>query len=305
MSNNLVFDKDATPLIIAGAPRSGTTFLTTAINTHAQALVTNELRIWSLINFVRLKSHTPSEVLPDHSLRRQLRVDMMLALTDFFHSFYRTRVDRTNLGCSSNIGDSVPHIIKAYGDKNPGYADPRYKGIVRTIAKNLRKAKYIHLVRDPRSCVASYRNTEVYSNDIGRCISTWKRHVSSMAALRDEYGPERVLEISYERLVSDEGPEVFRQIEDHLGLDHAEEPIRFLDRERQAPVPYRSPTTPPDKLGRKTYRDRLSHADIRHVENSCADLMTRYGYQPEPRRLIADFALARAQRAAQKVKTSK
>jgi len=276
---------DAIPVIIAGAPRSGTTFLTTALNTHPQVMITNELRAWIVFNDLRRRTKQTSESLPEHPLRDSFRRELLRQCRTMFYRFYHEEVTKEMLGCPASTGDSVEQVIKAFGDKNPSYADSHSAGCIDLIADLLHGARFIHIHRDPRSCVASYRDIKVYSNEITRCTSTWLRHTRTMAKLADRLGPKRVLEFAYEDFVSSKGEEIFQQIEAHIGVDHACEPIDFLNRERAKPVPYRSPTTAPDRLGQATFVDRLTPAEVRAVEARTAALMERYGYvptQPEP-----------------------
>lgn len=269
---------DATPVIIAGAPRSGTTLLTTALNSHPQVMITNELRAWITLNDLRLRTEKPSESLPDHPLRERFRSRLVADFARLFRDFYREDVTKESLGCPAESGHSVERRIKAFGDKNPSYADTHAPGCLDFIAEAMPDAKFIHIYRDPRSCAASYKDIAIYANEVERWISIWKRHTQSMVALRDRLGPERVLELPYEDFVTERGEDIFQQIENHIGLDHALEPCTFLARERAEPIPYRSPTTPTNQLGRTTFHGRLTLEEIAAIEIECAALMKRLGY---------------------------
>lgn len=270
-----VFSPNATPVFIAGAPRSGTTLLTAAVNTHPQILITNELRPFILFNNIRRQTGKPSENLPEHPLRRQFRATLLQTLPNFLRDFYRAEVTKDNLGCPAECGDSVVQEIRAYGDKNPGYADTHATDCLDYISETIPDAKFIHIHRDPRACVASYKAIPVYSNDIDRCIDNWKRHTGSMVALRERLGPDRVMEIRYEDFVTKKGDKIFRALETFLGVDHAIEPIRFLARERVKPIPYRSPTTPMEKLGTPNWEAILDAAEIESVLADTAELRSR------------------------------
>lgn len=264
----------ATPVIIAGAPRSGTTFLTTALNTHPQVMITNELRAWNVFNDLRRRMGHPSESLPDHPLRERFKAALLRECAHMFEEFYRAEVTKDLLGCPTPIDtkSSVEPVIKAFGDKNPSYADTNSQGCLEFIAESLPDAKFIHIFRDPRACVASYLAIDVYSDELERCINVWLRHTQSMVKLRDALGTDRVLEIRYEDLVSERGAALMRRLEAHMNVDHADEPKEFLMRERSAPVPYRSPTTPVEKLGTSTWDERLAPDQVKILEESCGAL---------------------------------
>ena len=278
MTQKTPVSPDATPVIIAGAPRSGTTFLTTALNTHPQVMVTNELRAWILFNDVRRKTHKPSEALPDHPLRARFRKAMLAQFATLFVDFYTQEVTKADLGCPAGNGASVEPVIKAYGDKNPSYADSNSKGCMEFIARALERAKFIHIHRDPRSCAASYKHVPIYADKVERWTHIWLRHTQTMIDLRDALGADRVLQFAYEDFVTAKGDDIFRKIEAHIGVDAAAEPLAFLKRERSTPTPYRAPSTPRDKLGRNTYADRLTKAELDAVNEACGSTMKALGY---------------------------
>lgn len=255
---HIPFAKGATPVFIAGAPRSGTTLLTALLNSHPQVLITNELRPFMLFNDVYRRTKIPSELLPEHPLREKFRQSLLQAMKSMFHEFYKEEVTKDELGCPAEAGASVKREIKAFGDKNPGYADPHAHDCLNFIAETVPDAKFIHIHRDPRACVASYLDIPVYSNELDRCINIWSRHTKSMIELRESLGAHRVLEVRYEDLVTEKGDAIFRRIENHINVDAAHEPLDFLARERARPIPYRSPTTPVEKLGRAAWEGRLS-----------------------------------------------
>jgi Sulfotransferase family len=276
-NSRLPVSPDATPVIIAGAPRSGTTFLTTALNTHPQVMITNELRAWIVFNDLRRRTEQPSEALPEHPMRAQFREALMRDCRNTFVNFYTTEVTRDTLGCPAPhyAAPSVKPLIKAFGDKNPSYADTHSPGCIAFIAEAMPDAKFIHIHRDPRSCAASYKDVPIYANEVDRWINIWTRHTQSMVDLLAELGGDRVMQFAYEDFVTVKGDAIFRRIEEFIGVDPAEEPIEFLRRERELPTPYRSPTTKTEELGRSTWRERLSEIEIAQIERDCATLGQR------------------------------
>ncbi|MFN3835008.1 MAG: sulfotransferase family protein [Glycocaulis sp.] len=306
MTSLPAFHDTARPLIVTGAPRSGTTFLTVAMNQHPQILLTNELRPWSFVNNVRLRLQQPSELLPEHPLRQDFRKVLVHAMLDTVDSFYRTRVPRTGLGYVDGKKASVDPAIRAYGDKNPSYADAKEKWCAGMIAAYWKGSRFVHIHRDPRSCVASYKAVEVYSDEITRGADIWNRHLKTMHKLGAQLGPDRLLNVRYEELVSEDGPEVFARIEAFLGLDHAAEPAAFLKREMRSRTPYRAPTTPEPMLGQTRFSERLSAEEIGYVEHTCRDMMEAFGYAPvhtpKKARLMAQSVEAAIAEAATKAR---
>ena len=272
------FSKNACPVIMAGAPRSGTTFLTTSLNVHPQVVITNELRAWSAFGDLQRRTDKPNQILPEHPLRDDFKSFMEEGFGSVFKNFYKSLNYNSEIGCARSTKRSKLNEIRAFGDKNPGYADANQPGCLDLIVRAMPDVKFLHIHRDPRSCVASYVQTDVYSNDLDKCIDIWLRHISSMALLRDKLGSDRVLDISYEQYVTRAGEALFRRIESFLSLDKADEPISFLERERREPIPYRSPVTPLKDLGKTTFESILSKGEIEKIEEKCQSFMGRYGY---------------------------
>ncbi len=294
MTLPLRFHPDARPLILTGAPRSGTTFLTVVMNQHPQILLTNELRPWSFVNNVRLRLKKPSELLPEHPLRDPFASALIDNMTGLIEHFYRTEVPRSELANGDMTNASVDPAIRAYGDKNPSYADPNEVGCAGFIARAWKNSRFVHIHRDPRSCAASYKAVKVYSDEITRGVSIWRRHIEKMCDLAKDLGPGRVMTIRYEDLVGPEGPGIFRELETFLELDAASEPVNFLEKERTRRTPFRAPSTPQRLLGQTSYEERLSEQDIGYVEHACRDLMEAFGYEPS---LPTDQAARLAQAA--------
>ncbi|MGY6532292.1 sulfotransferase family protein [Glycocaulis sp.] len=309
MTDKPRFHEDARPVVVTGAPRSGTTFLTVAMNQHPQILLTNELRPWVFVNHVRLRSKTPSELLPEHPQREVFQRAMMGELYRFVDRFYRTRVPRTEMIVATGKPPSVDPQIRAYGDKNPSYADPKESWCAGMIAKHWPGVRFVHIHRDPRSCAASYKSVPVYSDEIAKVTQIWKRHIEAMDTLaRSLDGEDRIMTIRYEDLVTERGLDIMRKLEGFLGLDPANEPADFLKKEMTRRTPYRSPATPDALLGQTSFDQRLTPDEIGYVEHECRSLMETLGYEPG---LDPDAAAtsaraikkkSRASRAAKKAK---
>lgn len=268
------------PLFIFGAPRSGTTFFTTAINQHPNVCVTNELRAWTFINQSYNRLQSPTEVLPGHTLRDAYRGGMIDALIDHLRDFYETKVDKADLDCPVPSSPNSDAEIRVWGDKNPGYADANNKNCLDNMSSLMPDAKFIHIHRDPRSCIASYLNVAVYPDDIEKAINIWKRHVATAQEFVDRIGPTRAMSIRYEQLVTEEGLGVASDVIDFLDLPASTSLQDFLNLERADPTPYRSPITPKQRLGKNGFACHLSPEQISIIDKNCEALMVSLGYEP-------------------------
>jgi len=267
------------PLFVIGAPRSGTTFFTTALNSHPQVFVTNELRAWNYIALSSAKLAVPSEVLPDHPLRGEYAEALLSGMVASMHAFYAEKVNKANLGCPTPGNQHYYKRIEVFGDKNPGYADRNNIGCLPSMRRLMPDARYTHVHRDPRSCVASYLRINVYPDDLNLAIDFWKRHVEPAIEFCESLGADDYRTVKYEDFVTDKGDAIFRELEAFLHIDDAPAPLEFLAAERRQRTPYRSPSTPTENLGETTFEKTLSPEAIRIIEESCAPHMAALGYE--------------------------
>ncbi len=268
-----------TPLFIIGAPRSGSTFFTTAINRHPQIYVTNELRAWNVIANIADRLSKPSEMLPDHPLRDNYANSVVRALVQNLRDFYNININKTNLGCPVLPDQHYYRRVSIFGDKNPGYADENNKGCLELMVDALPDAKFVHVYRDPRSCIASYLRLPVYSDDIDTTIKNWLRHTGPAVALGERLPGNRFMSVRYEDFVSKKGLKIADRLVEFLHVDARPEIRDFLEAERLQRTPYRAPVTPLLKLGTTSYEEHLSSEQIKLIQEKCGPLMRKLGYE--------------------------
>lgn len=266
------------PLFVIGAPRSGTTFFTTALNSHPQVFVTNELRAWNYIALSSVKLAGPSELLPEHPLREDYAQALLRGMVTSLREFYADKVNKTNLGCPTPGNQHYYKRIEVFGDKNPGYVDRNNTNCLPSMRQLMPDARYIHVHRDPRSCVASYLRISVYPDDLDVAIDMWKRHIEPAIEFCQTLNADEFRVVKYEDFVTEKGDAIFRDLETFLHIDDAPAPLEFLAAERRQRTPYRSPSTPREDLGGTTFDKSLSIEAIRHIEQACASHMEALGY---------------------------
>ena len=250
-----------------------------ALNRHPEIAVTNELRAWNIVGRMARLFAEPSEMLPDHPAREGYYRFMLDRLVAGLRDFYEQPVSKAALGCPVPEGAAdAPSAVKVWGDKNPGYADARNRASLALMADLLPDARFIHVHRDPRSCVASYLDTPVYSDDLDSAIDIWRRHVRTAVRFCRRMPAERTRSVRYESLVSAEGEAVMNELQAFLSIDFDPEPAAFLAAERARPTPYRSPATPAERIGETRFHERLSDVQLARVEASCGRLMDQLGY---------------------------
>ena len=258
------------PLMIIGAPRSGTTFLCHVLNQHPQIHLTNESRIFAFLK--------------DMIEARSARADLIgREFRDRFIEFVRRtggewveRFYREELGISAPI----------WGDKHPPYADPAVlsgrKGAVERLPRSgsclglirtcLPSVKFIHIHRDPMQ-VAHSLVRKGWTASIDDGVRVWEQYVTEIVEFFGSIAIDRHLTIAYGDML--EWPEATAAaIGGFLKLADCGPIEAFLLAQRQRPTPFSDPVTDLSD----SYRVRAARHANRQILSFAADTAERLGY---------------------------
>jgi len=131
------------------------------------------------------------------------------------------------------------------------------------------KAKYIHLVRDPRPVCKS----KIARGWHGNCYSAaknWVNGIRSVKKLQKEIPKENFLEIKYEDMVS-RVKETLSLICSFIGVSYTD---KMLDFTRNSTYSYPNP----DNIN--SWRHSMKREDSYYVESISREFMEDYGYVP-------------------------
>src|SRR5262249_11042290 len=129
--------QEQSPIIVFGAPRSGTTYLNKLLNEHPDVFIGHEIRLFAWVHdslHVLTKQDRCLVACRDQFVRN-LRAVYPQLLRDFYAANW-------------------PYA-RYWGDKNPHYAHPDNTGCLNTIVELFPDAKFIHIIRDGRDVVSS------------------------------------------------------------------------------------------------------------------------------------------------------
>lgn len=179
------------------------------------------------------------------------------------------------------------------GDKNP-----HYSLFVPRLARLFPEAHFIHLVRDPRGNVASYRQVPFDYAAVGTLAGRWRLYNEAILAASQPLG-ERYLRLRFEDFVNRPAPSV----QGILGFLHAAAPagqgggVVVLEHQKHMPWHGRlGADMDPSILDR--WRGSLTPGQVAVIEGLCGGLMPEFGYPLEaktraPRTLWAAWLDAR------------
>jgi hypothetical protein len=237
--NNATTGANSQPLMIVGAPRSGTTFLCNVLNQHPLIHLTNESRIFVwLKDVVEISSGRP------HLIGREFR--------DRFVEFvYKNAGELVERFYREALGITAP----VWGDKHPPYADPallsgrkgggerlpRSGSSLRLIKRCLPNAKFIHIHRDP-SHVAHSLVRKNWARTMDDGVRVWRQYITEIVEFFAEIDNESHLTISYRGLL-DRPEETAAAIGGFLELSDWSPIEDFLRAQHLRPTPFSDPVT--------------------------------------------------------------
>ena len=197
------------------------------------------------------------------------------------------------------VGD---YSVRVVGEKTPDHLSHmlELKGF-------FPEAKFVHIVRDPRAVVNSYRSVHWSGETLTQDANRWCRKLAQARRLAPRLGGD-LLTVSYESLV--ENPErslravcAFLAVSfDPAMLDYHRTPPATIDVARE---PWkRNVLAPPDPSARDRWRAELSGPEVAEVEAAAYFEMQRWGYAPETGGLLGRAAVRAGARAAGRVRAA-
>ena len=131
------------------------------------------------------------------------------------------------------------------------------------------KARYIHIVRDPRD-VASSMVAMGWDGNVFTAIDRWIEVEESWARLRDRISPDDWIETRFEALIRSPSLEIAKLCR-FMGIP--------FDAAMTAPCEG-STYSAPDASLTNQWRQRLSQSQLRWIESKAAEMMVDRGYEP-------------------------
>jgi hypothetical protein len=204
---------DGPPIFVIGSPRSGTTLLRLVLDSHPRISCGEET------HFLR-------------SLEAIVGRDWPLVETyGLPRTWWLARIRELYEGFQGEV-------LAASGKARWAEKDPTYTLHLPFIEALFPDARYVHLVRDGHDVVASFRDRWGYRSAARAARSEWARYVQAAMALGVRLGPERFLEVRYERIVADPERET-RRLFAFLGEEWDARVIDFDPSEHAATERYR------------------------------------------------------------------
>jgi hypothetical protein len=219
------------PIIVYGAPRSGTTYLQQLLNSHPEVFVSHETRVFGWL-------YHALEVLPEDERFLVTYHDAFVeylrkALPEVIRDFYRR----------------LAPDARYWGDKNPHYANPQPRSL-EMIAELFPASVFIHIIRDGRGVVSSLVRKRIQAEEMEnrgepwvtfeQAHNTWNRIVNRGSTFGQSLPKQRYFELHYEDLVTDDVA-VARELFGFLGLELHPAAEAFCRSQQENRTPFKEP----------------------------------------------------------------
>lgn len=253
------------PIILFGAPRSGTTYLRTVLGAHPDVHITHETRVFTWVTRMLQAARTREMLV---NTQRDRFLDHLHAeLPGLIRRFY-----------APLAGDS-----RHWGDKNPFYG--RDRACLNTIRDLFPGTRFVHIIRDGRDVVASLLRKRKPDGspwtDLDGAHTLWTKHVEVGTRFGRDVGAAAYLEVRYEDLVADDVG-VAGTILEFLGAGAHPAVARYCARQRRERTPLSGPTTDvdtaPDRR-RSGWYDLLTPEQQVSSLDRLGALLVRHGYE--------------------------
>ena len=203
---------------VLGVPKSGTTWVQKALDSHPQLLCRGEGKFMTFRKELSKAALKYSDALIRHNEK--------IFGEEVFPPLLRPEFDRIYRGFIEQrlIGDDPPPGVRRIGNK-----DPEHGMVLREMAKLFPDAAYIHVIRDPRDVAVStwhhMRRTEPgFVETIGdfaafaaQNVKEWTVYVRSVRKVVAESGLDYI-ELRYEDLHAD-GAAILQGVFERLGVE--------------------------------------------------------------------------------------
>jgi hypothetical protein len=255
------------PIIIYGAPRSGTTYIQHMLSQHPDVFLTNESRIFLWLHQAVAVDTYEDEYVLDH--REAFIQHLRETQPDVIRSFYRKLAPQA----------------RYWGDKYPLYASMKHLGALEILVSLFPGTRFIHVIRDGRDVVASLMRK---THDDGRSWASfegahrvWKAHLREGCGFGRAQPPNRYLEIRYEDVVQDD-LRAARLMLDFLGIPVHSNVVDFCVQQREERTPLSKPTRDLNAIsGRSGWEDLFSPQDRLRSLDLIGDQLVEHHYETE------------------------
>lgn len=253
------------PIVVCGAPRSGTTYVCRILNAHPHVHISHEIRLFTWVHRSLNVITENEEVLLTH--KEAFREHVRAAYPEMIRAFYRERWPHANY----------------WGDKNPHYTDAHNRGCLSLVAELFPGARFVHVIRDGRDVVSSLLRKKKENGepwvDFDGAHRKWMNNADVAVEFGREIGADRYVEVRYEELVANDAEGAQRLFES-LRIPMHPAVLEFCESQRESRTPFSAPTRDlAEGAGRSEWHRVLDPEQRIRSLDLIGDHLVKYGYE--------------------------
>ena len=255
--------RNASPLFVLGAPRSGTTLCADLLNSHPEVLITNEVRVFSFFSYSL--AHIPDGDSGGIQYSRSHPDAFSASLREAIPSIVTQTFDRI----SREVGRAD---LKYWGDKNPHHAD-----CLDLIIGAFPDARFVRMKRDPRDIACSIMEMNSWNvEQAGRAVRV---NIERARVFQGTLPESAWHDVSYEALVREPDRVIKLLMSEFLGLEDLSVPLAWMQENRAFDRHHRfSDSTDFEKKSIARWERDLSGEQAAKLNEIIADVISMEGY---------------------------
>jgi hypothetical protein len=267
-------------VFIVGRGRSGTTLLTRMLNMHSNICIPPEA-----LFIIYLASKYNNKTLDESSILMFYK-DIWLEkrLINWHLNKYELRNRLLNIEKPVNYNRLCKSIYLQYAVQNGkngnivlGDKNPLYSIYLKKLIALFPDAKFIHIMRDPRDNVLSYKNVKFDTNNTAALAYRWKHYNNNIIKFKNKY-PNKFAIVKYEDLLLH--PEIeLEKLCQFLGLNYDNKMINFFKIiNKNEKTWHKNLRNPLDKRNLYKWKTIMNNNDILIINSICSRVAQRYDY---------------------------
>ncbi len=271
--------RPASPVIVLGVRRSGTTLLRVMLDRNPELAIPDE-----------------SYFVPQLARRHRAPVDAAAFVDDLRR--LPTLVDwglspdvvSQRLRTGMTTGEAIGAVFETYaadrGKSRWGDKTPLYMQYLQLLERLFPSALFVHLIRDGRDAAVSFLSVPEgimtagwgHPRDAAGFACQWATELRAARALGRGPARRRYLELRYEELVAD--PEAaLRRICAFLGLEYDASMLGYVGQTDSARKEHQQRLNEPPRVGVRDWRTEMAADEVAAFEAVAGDLLDELGYE--------------------------
>ena len=269
------------PFFIFGCPRSGTSLLSRMLGSHPNLAIPDESHLYNNIyplvarygdlRLEPVRARLVSEIIKTEHIKAWTpALSVNDTLSHLEQNDFHGIVDGLLRSWAAKVGKP------RWGEKTP-----QHTLCWRTILSGFPRAQVIHLVRDGRDVMLSYRSAFFGPKHVYPLALRWREYLAAADEARDAIGEGRFLQVRYEDLITAPEQEL-RRICAFLGEDFASNTLDFYRERRALPQDRRNAEgllLPVMSNNTGKWRASMTPRELRIFEALAGDWLERHGYE--------------------------